>query len=34
MAELDVEIVGVGHGEPIRTQASRGLRALVDRFGR
>jgi glyoxylase-like metal-dependent hydrolase (beta-lactamase superfamily II) len=32
MAELDVEIVGVGHGEPIRTQASRRLRALVDRL--
>jgi glyoxylase-like metal-dependent hydrolase (beta-lactamase superfamily II) len=34
MAELDVDIVGVGHGEPIRAQASRRLRALVDRLGR
>jgi len=28
MAELDVEILGVGHGDPIRTQAAQRLRAL------
>jgi len=32
MAELDVEILGVGHGDPIRTQAAQRLRALSDRL--
>jgi len=32
MAELDVEIVGVGHGDPIRTGADRQLRAVLDRL--
>jgi glyoxylase-like metal-dependent hydrolase (beta-lactamase superfamily II) len=32
MAELDVETVGVGHGQPIRTRADQQLRVLLDRF--
>lgn len=34
MAELDVEVIGVGHGDPIRAQAGRRLRDLVDRLGK
>jgi glyoxylase-like metal-dependent hydrolase (beta-lactamase superfamily II) len=32
MAELDVDIVGVGHGDPIRAGADRQLRAVLDRL--
>jgi glyoxylase-like metal-dependent hydrolase (beta-lactamase superfamily II) len=32
MAELEVETVGVGHGDPIRTGADRVLRSLLDRL--
>ena len=34
MAELDAEVVAVGHGPPIRSDGARRVRALVDQLGR
>jgi glyoxylase-like metal-dependent hydrolase (beta-lactamase superfamily II) len=34
MAELDAEVVGVGHGEPIRSEGARRVRTLADQLGR
>ena len=33
LAELDVETIGVGHGEPIRVRADMQIRGLLDRVG-
>jgi glyoxylase-like metal-dependent hydrolase (beta-lactamase superfamily II) len=34
MAELDAEVVAVGHGEPIRSEGARRVRSLVDQLER